>query len=335
MAQEVMEMSDLTADVLDVISAIWLKRAAHPESTVWFTVDDFLRYRGLKPQKSGSGRRGGYKDAWRNEIARQVGILGDFWITVQQMEVTKVSGSKRTRTTWAGESRALVLSSRFGQRTSGDSLDAYAWRGRPGDVFSKWLFGPGRQTALLCQRALRYNPHRQKWEKRLTRYLSYQWRIRQSRGDYPGPFLVQTLLLGIGQQVNKNDPGRTRDRLEKALNTLQDDGVIAGWQYESINEETLGQRGWWKTWLNLKVLIEPPPQIPEQYAKIKHHVHAPALPKPDALPIKQARQERGLTILQAAEEIGISASRLSRLERGETPSPSTRRKLERWLSKKP
>src|SRR5208337_3023740 len=274
MSRAVMEMSDLTADVLDVISAVWLRQADHWESMVWFKADDFLQYRGLKPQKSGSGRRGGYKDEWRKEIAKQVGILSNAWITVHEMEVSEVSRGKRTRTTWTGESRAVVVSSRFGQRTLGGSIDAYAWRGRPGDVFAKWLFGPGRQTALISQKALHYDPYRQKWEKRLTRYLSYQWRVRQSHGDYPGPFSIQTLLNAIGMKVDKSHPGETRNRLEKALDTMQEDGVIAGWQYEQTDEAEWERRGGWKGWSNWKVLIEPPPQIVEQYAKIKRVAYA-------------------------------------------------------------
>jgi hypothetical protein len=32
---------------------------------------------------------------------------------------------------------------------------------RPGKVFAHFLFGPGRQTALLSAKALHYDPYRQ------------------------------------------------------------------------------------------------------------------------------------------------------------------------------
>ncbi|MCX5906892.1 MAG: hypothetical protein NTY64_06830 [Deltaproteobacteria bacterium] len=68
----VRRMDDLTADVLDIISAEWLKQASHPESMVVLTTDDFLRHRGINPKKGGTGRRGGYHNHLCQEIARHI-----------------------------------------------------------------------------------------------------------------------------------------------------------------------------------------------------------------------------------------------------------------------
>jgi hypothetical protein len=54
-------MDDLTADVLDVIVAEWLKQASQPESMVVVTADDFLRHRGIISNKGGAWRLGVYK----------------------------------------------------------------------------------------------------------------------------------------------------------------------------------------------------------------------------------------------------------------------------------
>lgn len=344
-AQQVLNMDDLTADVLDCISALWLQQADHPEASVTITADNFLQFRGLKPQKSGTGRRGGYKEELRQEIAQRISALDSTWITVAEMEVTELSdghrGAQRKRVKYRGESRAVVVTSRAGQVTLSGRLDAFSWRLRPGDVFARFLIGPGRQTALLSTKALQYDPYRQKWEKRLTRYLNWQWRIRQARGSYLDPFTVATLLEeAVRDEIDPKHPIRTKERLEKALDTLHGDGIIAAWQYaEGYNAEIVGRPGWWREWLGWKLAIEPPQKVMDQYAS---RIPLPPAAKPKALPagdadpipstVKKARQERELTQMQAAEEIGIDQATLSRIERGQKkPAPDTLKKLRHWL----
>ena len=42
---------------------------------------------------------------------------------------------------------------------------------------------------------------------------------------------MQTLLLTIGEEIDARNPVRTKNRLEKALTTLQEDKVVAAWEY--------------------------------------------------------------------------------------------------------
>ncbi len=158
------------------------------------------------------------------------------------------------------------MTSRYGQELTDGNLEIHAWRARPGDVFTKFLFGPGRQTALLSQKALQYDHYRQKWEKRLTRYLAWLWRISSGR-TREGVF-VKTLIDAVGVEINTTRPHRTRNRLEDALELLLKDGVISAWEYEDIDENMTSKRGWWKDWLDLKILISAPVEILEQYKKL-------------------------------------------------------------------
>ena len=277
-------MDDLTADVLDIISAEWLKQASHPESMVVLTADDFLRHRGLNPKKGGTGRRGGYQNHLRQGIARHIDILVNTWLRVFEREVTVITegrrGPERKRTKWAGESRAIIVSSRVGPVNPSGDIEPRAWKIRPGDVFAKFLIGPGRQTALVSQMALHYDPYRQYWEKRITRFLAYLWRIRGGRNDYLAPISVEALLQGAGLLVNKRNPKKTRSRLEKALDQLGQDGVIRSWRYvPQVNEKPTGRKGWSKVWVSWKVQIEPPQEIVEHYSKMIH-----TLPGKKALP---------------------------------------------------
>jgi hypothetical protein len=280
----VRSMDDLTADVLDIISAEWLKQASHPEATVVVTADDFLRHRGLNPKKGGTGRRGGYHNHLRQEIARHIDMLQNIWIRVFEREVTVVSegkrGPERKRVKWAGESRAIIVSSRVGPVTPSGDIEPRAWKIRPGDVFAQFLIGPGRQTALISQMALHYDPYRQHWEKRITRFLAYLWRIRQGRKDYLAPISVGALFQGAGLPVDKRNPKKSRDRMEKALGQLNEDGVIRSWRYvPQVNEKPAGRKGWLKTWMSWTVQVEPPMEIVEHYSKMNH-----TLPGKKALP---------------------------------------------------
>ncbi len=263
------KQGDIAADVFDIITAMWLKEARHFEAMVNITADDFLKARGLLPKTSGTGRRGGFRDYQREEIQQQINILSYTWVTVEEMDVVEEFKGKRKLSKWRGESKAIALTSRFGQIRADGSTDAFAWRLRPGDVFAKFLFGPGRQTALLSQKALNYDPYRQKWEKRLARYLAWIWRI--SSGRTQEGLLVKTLISAAGMTINKVRPSRTRERLEEALDRLQEDRVITAWQYDSINENMTSKRGWWQEWEECKIIITAPAGITEQYKKIKKH----------------------------------------------------------------
>jgi hypothetical protein len=280
----VRHMDDLTADVMDVISAEWLKHASHPESMVLLTDDDFLRHRGLNPKKGGAGRRGGYHAHLRREIARHIEILQNTRIRVFEREVTVVSegkrGPERRRIKWAGESPAIIVSCRVGPAAPSGDMEPRAWRIRPGDVFANFLMGPGRQTALISQKALHYDPYRQYWEKRITRFLAYLWRIRQVRQAYLSPISVGALLHGAGLQVDRRNPKKTKNRMEKALDRLRLDGVIRSWRYVlQVSSKSPGRKGWLEAWISRRVQIEPPQEIVDQYSKMNH-----TLPSKKGLP---------------------------------------------------
>jgi Helix-turn-helix len=326
MAERVSKMDDLTVDVLDIIFAVWIARARHPTDVVWLARDEFLLRRGLLPQKSGTGRRGGYKARWRQRIADEVALLSSMYLTVWEMPLSQGRGRRRKPVLFRGESRAIEVSSRAGLVGAGNVMTPYVWSFRPGPELAKFLLGPGRQVALLSAKALRYNPYTQIWEKRLTRYLAWQWRIRQRRGNYLGPFGVTTLLKAIRMSVEVKHPGRTETRFEKPLDTLYNDGVIVGWQY-SNDRLPFPER---------TVQIEPPQDVMSHYAQMPRGPKQKALPPAERRPaaaaeLERVRVGRGLTLLQLAEDLGVPATELSEVERGaRRPSDRLRKRIAAW-----
>jgi DNA-binding transcriptional regulator YiaG len=255
----------------------------------------------------------------------------NLWLNMTEVEVYKNgSGQQRRRkpTRQAIQSRAFVITDRRGQLRLDGWMDVQEFIFRPGKVFAYFLYGIGRQTALLSARALTYDPYRQTWEKRLTRYLSWQWRTRAHVGNYTQSYRVETLLDAIGQQVHTRRLAWQRERLEKSLDTIHEDGALAAWQYNYIDETY---------WPRSTVLIEPPDIIRETYHRIEQHEK----PKLKSLPIsntlgeriRRRRKELRLSQIQTAEQLEISQAYLSLLERGkkENYSAKLKKKLEAWL----
>ncbi|HEX5501584.1 MAG TPA: hypothetical protein VFW96_03110, partial [Thermomicrobiales bacterium] len=196
MWQQREELSDLDADALDALSALWLNQARTVQDRAVADVDGLLALRGIKPKGKGGGRRAGYEPEQREEMLRALSHIQNLWINIAEVEVYEETGGRRGRAPVRQtiQSRAFVITDRVGQLQMNGYMDVRKFIFRPGEVFAHFLLGPGHQTALLSAMALKYDPYRQTWEKRLARYLSWQWRTKARNSDYLRPYRVATLL---------------------------------------------------------------------------------------------------------------------------------------------
>jgi len=342
MWQQRAELSDLDADALDALCALWLYQARTPQEDALAEVDELLALRGLHAKQGGQGRRGGYEPEQRTAMLQALAHLQNLWLDMSALDVYDVTPTgkrRRTPTRQAVQSRALTITDLFGQTRLDGGFDLQKFLFRPGTVFAHFLFGPGRQTALLAVRALRYDPYRQTWEKRLARYLSYQWRCKAQGGRYWQPFRVASLLAALGVELDRRDPARTRARLEKALDTVLQDRLISAWQYERWDETWASRRGWAQHWLQATLLIEPPEVIRATYRRLERY-ETPA-PKSAARlnavalgeRVKARRQALGWSQMQAAEHFAMHQATWSRLERGQGRyTPTLLQRLTAWLT---
>ena len=337
------ELSDLDADALDALCAIWLYQARTVQDRAVADIDGLLAMRGIQPRKReyGDRKRVGYEKEQREDMMRAVAHIQNLWINVGD---TAAAGDQPGTPSRVVQSRAFVVTDRVGQiDPSGEMVDIERFVFRPGEVFAHYLVGPGSQTALLSARALKYDPYRQISEKRLARFLSWQWRTVGTGDKQSRLYRIQTLLDAIGRETDIRYPHRTRDRLEKALDTLKDDAVIATWQYADWDEGVAAQRGWLVRWLASAVMIEPPPVVREARS-------APALTPPQADPsaiaqlssvaelmrrVKERRQELKLSQALVAAALGVTQSYFSKLERGaagdKQVSADLKQRLVDWL----
>jgi hypothetical protein len=167
----------------------------------------------------------------------------------------------------------------------------------------------------MAARALNYDPAREAWEKRIARYLSWQWRIRANKRTYFQPFRIETLLEVIGA-IPDPRPGRIEARLEKCLNRLKQDGVIADWDYWP-------SRPLIEPWRTAKIHVEPLGDVLNCYSG-----EPPANVTTEMILFRRKRQENGLTVLAASSKSKISPEQLYLFEMGlETPSDAEQKQL--------
>ena len=292
------ELSDLDADALDALCAIWIHQARSVHDRAVAAMDELLEMRGLQKRQLPDGRREGFATSQRQEMQRAVARIQNLYIYIDVAEAAPVAGDgdtarRKLRTTRKIQSHAFVITDRLGQvDLSGRMVDMERFIFRPGEVFARFLARPGSHTALLSATALRYDPYRQQFEKRLARYLSWQWRITAGSIGAARPFHLTALLGAVNHTPKRSRPGVTRDRLEQALDTLHRDGVIAGWRYADWDESRAPARGWLDGWLASTLLIDPPPVVLEQYQRLSHggdlDLEPLALPAPSALAAQRA-----------------------------------------------
>lgn len=352
MKDYIMGMNDLTADVFDMIAHRWLQTAKHKDEMVTITADELLKLRGLLPQKSGN-YRGGFKKEKRDLIQKHIHILCNTWIYIDEIELPTIENGKRVLKRFAPRGPAIIISSVIDEVDENAEKVPYAWRIRPGDVFAPFFLDKAaRQTAWMSQKALQFDPCRETWEKRLTRYIAYQWRVRHNQGNFINPIKVNTLLQqAIQTQVDPIHPKRTKARFEKALNKLSKHNVIKSWEYVDVESIPVGQKGWWNDpengWIQSKIKIVPPTEILEAYSQLKTtmQVTGNKVVKSDTVDkisseIRQIRKNTNLTLEQLSREIeevtgyAINISTLSRIEKGRSkPRKKTVEILQQWLKR--
>jgi hypothetical protein len=325
------ELSDLDSDIWDYCNWKWLQEAESPEDYVAVTIDELLAMRGILKKMNGKGQRGGYKRSQKEEVLKSIAHLQNVWLKVVEFEVYQSSGragSKRSNTE-AIQDRAIRIRE-SGQLDLLGGLQIHRIAFRPGNLFSRFLFGPGKQIALLSARALKYDLKSQAYEKRLARYLSWQWRVRASQLDYLRPYRVSTLVHAIDLREDRRFPSRTRDRLERALEQLHEDGVIRAWQYDSERKEE-GKMRWLGQWLESTILVEPPQIILDRYQHIGQKRAELVDISEVAERLKEKRLDANLSILRAAEQSGVPPRDYLFAENGRRPTGSALDRLVKWL----
>ena len=149
----------------------------------------------------------------------------------------------------------------------------YSWQLKIGD-WAVMLPQLQSQTSVISRQVLHYHARKQKYEKRLGRYLTVLYRINAHRHGGRVKVSMGVLLEHAGIALDRDNPGRTRDAIESALNQLHADGVIGSFGpiVESSShgqevQERIEQHAyhWWDDYRRQLWLFELPAYLKASY----------------------------------------------------------------------
>lgn len=333
-------MDDLTADCLDTITIQWLNEAKSPDEFIDFSYEQVLEMCSISKAKANGVEY--YRVEDKIKVAKRIAALASIFIYLNDdNEVVVLNDRAETGKHYEVKreviKRLFVLDSvvLWRDKNTNEYMGIESCRIKPGSFLSGYLYGSNSTTALLSKKALEYNSYRHKYHKRLIRYLTWQWRIRQMFSSLQRPYSIGgdkglLAVMGINQ---KQKPNRIREQLENVLMDLEKEEVISHWEYDNgLEEEKLTKKNWFKNYYSqLGIVILPPKELissMENLAKKKtidtiHEENQPIkiVEKPlDTTENEQVIREkiefvhmkRNITMRELSIEIGISQPTLSR-----------------------
>lgn len=356
-------MDDLTADVLDTITIQWLNEANSPDEFIDFSYEQVLEMCSIPKAKANGIEY--YRVEDKIKIAKRIAALASIFIYLNdENEVVvlndRAENGKHYEIKREVIKRLFVLDSvvLWRDKNTNEYMGIESCRIKPGSFLSSYLYGSNSTTALLSKKALEYNSYRHKYHKRLIRYLTWQWKIRQMFSNLKRPYSIggnKGLVAVMGINL-KQKPNRIRDQLENVLIDLEKEGVISHWGYDKgLDEEKLTKKNWFKHYYSqLGIIILPPKELinsMENLAKKKainviHEENQPGKIEEQALNMNNSEQlirnriefmhmRKNITMRELSGEIGISQPTLSRFYNKKTKrlSGTARNKLNQWYKR--
>lgn len=256
-------LDELTADIFDLVSYQWMTGKRDAEGFIEFHSDDALLLRHY--EKGEIPDKVKFKERDRFNIMRRVAALSSVWIALhdgpERVKIVNASEIDSKLYNFQDFKRMFDVGSvriAFDKKTN-KPKGIYALQIKPSTLLQPYLDGTKSSLGVLDLKVFKYSYVSQREHKRLTRYLSRQWKIRSIKGTVNQPFKIATLLSEMNFPARLNG-GQLRDRFEEVLDDLQRDEVIADWSYtEEIDESRVGKRGWIQNyWSQISVQITPP-----------------------------------------------------------------------------
>ncbi|SEG84586.1 transcriptional regulator, RpiR family [Bacillus sp. ok061] len=360
-------MDDLTADCLDAITIQWINEAKSPDEFIDFSYEQVLEMCNIP--KTVVKNKEYYRAEDKIKIAKRIAALASIFIYLNDENEVVVLNDREDE----GErlelkrevvKRLFVLDSVVLWRHSvtNEYMGIESCRIKPGSFLTNYLYGSNNTTALLSKKALEYNSYRHKYHKRLIRYLTWQWRIRQMYSSLKKPYSIggDKGLLAVMDIPKDWKPSRIREQLENVLMDLENEKVISHWEYsDPLDEQQIGKRNWFKNYYtNLGITILPPEEMLQSMDRVigKKSIEEPQEQLPEVTVVKEIKKtvesveqiekkirdqilkvhnEKKVSIREIADEISISPSTLSRFCNYKTKRLSKKalEKLTKWCER--
>lgn len=350
--QQIDKFDELTADLLDLISSMWLVQKK--DDYGFITLDSRVILPILMPNKKY------FREVDHFSIMERITILSNT-LLARRDETAELNKKeiKKNLNIEDDDVEFKIYQKMFEiddirvvtKKSKHQPLGIYSLKIKPAPVLSEWFSSPNPSFRVLDLKVIQYHRVKEREFKRLGRYLSFQWKIRLVNRNLMQPFKVQTLLEKIN--ISKRYVGAPLvDRFEEILDRLQEDGIIRSWCYVNPpTEKEKAVRGYIKyRWPELLVKIEPPTKILESHLKMLRSekvidVNAEEVTKLlaqeteelnfDSESVRLEMKRRDLSIRAAASEIGIGVASLSRYLNGKARLQERNlKKIHLWLKNK-
>lgn len=360
-------MDDLTADCLDAITIQWINEAKSPDEFIDFSYEQVLEMCNIP--KTVVKNKEYYRAEDKIKIAKRIAALASIFIYLNDDNEVVVLNDRdddgeRLELKREVIKRLFVLDSVVLWRHSvtNEYMGIESCRIKPGSFLTNYLYGSNNTTALLSKKALEYNSYRHKYHKRLIRYLTWQWRIRQMYSSLKKPYSIggDKGLLAVMDIPKDWKPNRIREQLENVLMDLENEKVISHWEYsDPLDEQQIGKRNWFKNYYaNLGITILPPEEMLQSMDRVigKKSIEELQEQLPEVTVVKEVKKtvesveqiekkireqilkvhnEKKVSIREIADEISISPSTLSRFCNYKTKRLSKKalEKLTKWCER--
>lgn len=363
-------MDDLTADCLDIVTELWVKSAENDKTIVPVHYEQILEMCNMKQIKNGKAY---YRKEDRLKIMERLAALASIFIYVNEDNEIVILNEEDPNETLAYKKQRIRRLFVMDEIIIAKDIDTDRTLGiesmnvTPGSFLSKYLYGSEKLTGLLSKKALEYNSKQQRYHKRLTRYLSWRWRIQQSYQHLTHSYSIggpKGILQVMEISMNRK-PSLIRQVFEKTLDDLMRDQVIQEWKYSpDIDEEKCKGKNWFENyWLKLKVIISPTNELVKLQQELitkKSKQQAPLViemeeqppvieEKPISIPNQEIpnsiefyiekmntyKEKNNKSIRELAKETDVSYSTLSRILSGKRKrlNDDTKVKLDKWIER--
>ncbi|MEB8798959.1 helix-turn-helix transcriptional regulator [Bacillus cereus] len=356
-------MDDLTADCLDTITIQWLNEAKSPDEFIDFSYEQVLEMCSIPKAKANDIEY--YRAEDKIKVAKRIAALASIFIYLNdENEVVVLNDRAEPGRHYEMKreviKRLFVLDSvvLWRDKNTNEYIGIESCRIKPGSFLSGYLYGSNNTTALLSKKALEYNSYRYKYHKRLIRYLTWQWRIRQMFSSLNRPYSIggdKGLLAVMGIKQNQK-PNRIREQLENVLLDLESEKVISLWEYDNgLDEEKLAKKNWFKNYYSqLGIRILPPKELINSMESLVKKKDTNLIQAEKTIVKKESRlisedesehsireklvflhMRKNIAMRELSEEIGISQPTLSRFYNQKTKrlSDTARNKLNQWYKR--
>jgi DNA-binding transcriptional regulator YiaG len=341
------------AEVGDVLMSLW-SRGHGADGWAYVTLDDICAQLGKSTR---AGRQGGYEPRARDAVRDAVEKAARVHITVRDLPAnhTMTKGARLGITDPFVMIRNRVTPK--GAPVQGELWGPGKWDGvyiQPGAFAMHAIKRDGAEYLIRSRKLFALDEYRYRAVKLLGQKIEALFRINASKG--PTLRLGVSTLLGYADLRGERLRPENREALETALDRLIEVEVLRGWQYAhgfavdlKVGSRMTARR--MEEWADAYVELEASQAVADQYAPIERKAIAyrakveeraeraarkeaqrKAAPTGIGADLRAKRTRLGQSVAVTAEQLGVSAATVSRIENGARVSAAIAAKVSGWLA---